>query len=213
MYKKPSHQMTYTCQPCVYHTRSKRDYERHLLTQKHLDGGNIGKTPIKTLQGYSCPNCHNTYKSRTSTYTHIAKCGVSINTQHSQNVTNSIPHVASAAPTTTSTPTEQYLLEVITKNQELTSAMMILIQQNTELQSKMVEFCMNNPTSHNNNNNTNTNTNTNSHNTITNCNNPTFNMNMFLNEKCKDAMNMKDFVNSIQLNMTDMENVSKLGYV
>ena len=205
--------MTYTCQPCVYHTTSKRDYERHLLTQKHLDGGNIGKTPIKTLQGYSCPNCHNTYKSRTSTYTHIAKCGVSINTQHSQNVTNSIPHVASAASTTTSTPTEQYLLEVITKNQELTSAMMILIQQNTELQSKMVEFCMNNPTSHNNNNNTNTNTNTNSHNTITNCNNPTFNMNMFLNEKCKDAMNMKDFVNSIQLNMTDMENVSRLGYV
>ena len=207
MYKKPSRQMTYTCQPCVYHTTSKRDYERHLLTQKHLDGGNIGKTPIKTLQGYSCPNCHNTYKSRTSTYTHIAKCGVINNTQNSENVTNSIPHLASAAPTYTSTPTEQYLLEVITKNQELTSAMMILIQQNTELQSKMVEFCMNNPTSHNNNNNTN------SHNTITNCNNPTFNMNMFLNEKCKDAMNMKDFVNSIQLNMTDLENVSRLGYV
>jgi hypothetical protein len=62
-----------------------------------------------------------------------------------------------------------------------------------------------------------TNTNTNSHNMTnsnnTNCNNPTFNMNLFLNEKCKDAMNMKDFVNSIQLNMTDLENVSKLGYV
>jgi len=53
--------------------------------------------------------------------------------------------------------------------------------------------------------------NTNSNNT--NCNNPTFNMNMFLNEKCKDAMNMKDFVNSIQLNMTDMENMDRLGYV
>jgi hypothetical protein len=38
-------------------------------------------------------------------------------------------------------------------------------------------------------------------------------MNLFLNEKCKDAMNMKDFVNSIQLNMTDMENVGRLGYV
>ena len=210
MYKKPSLQMTYTCQPCVYHTTSKRDYERHLLTQKHLDGGNIGKTPIKTLEGYSCPNCHNTYKSRTSTYTHIAKCGVSNNTQHSQNVTNSITLLesVSTAPTTTTTttPTEQYLLEVITKNQELTSAMMILIQQNTELQSKMMELCVNNTT----NNNT---TNTNSHNTLTNCNNPTFNMNLFLNEKCKDAMNMKDFVNSIQLNMTDMENVSRLGYV
>jgi hypothetical protein len=50
-------------------------------------------------------------------------------------------------------------------------------------------------------------------NTTTNSHNPTFNMNLFLNEKCKDAMNMKDFVNSIQLNMTDVENVGRLGYV
>ncbi len=81
---------------------------------------------------------------------------------------------------------------------------MLLIQQNTEFQSKMMELCKGGGIS-------------NSHNTTnsnnTNCNNPTFNMNMFLNEKCKDAMNMKDFVNSIQLNMTDLENVSRLGYV
>jgi hypothetical protein len=38
-------------------------------------------------------------------------------------------------------------------------------------------------------------------------------MNFFLNEKCKDAMNMKDFVNSIELNITDLENVGRLGYV
>ena len=49
-------------------------------------------------------------------------------------------------------------------------------------------------------------------NTITN-NNNSFNMNLFLNEQCKDAMNMKDFVNSIQLNLTDLENVGRLGYV
>ena len=47
----------------------------------------------------------------------------------------------------------------------------------------------------------------------TNCNNPTFNLNLFLNEQCKDAMNIQEFVNSIQLNMTDLENVGKLGYV
>jgi hypothetical protein len=63
--------------------------------------------------------------------------------------------------------------------------------------------------------NTTNNTTNNSNNTITNSNNTnnTFNMNMFLNEKCKDAMNMKDFVNSIQLNLTDLENVERLGYV
>jgi hypothetical protein len=57
---------------------------------------------------------------------------------------------------------------------------------------------------------TNSTINTNSNN---NNNNNTFNMNMFLNEKCKDAMNMKDFIDSIQLNMTDMENMNRLGYV
>jgi hypothetical protein len=49
--------------------------------------------------------------------------------------------------------------------------------------------------------------------TNSNNNNNTFNMNLFLNEKCKYAMNMKDFVNSIQLNLTDLENLGRLGYV
>jgi hypothetical protein len=220
MYKTPTYQMTYTCKSCIFQTTSRRDYERHLLTQKHIDGGNTGKTPIKTPEGYySCPNCHNTYKSRTSTYTHIAKCGIINNTQ---NVSDSTEHHISTEP---STITEEYISEVISKNQELTTAnqelrnaMLLLIQQNTEFQTKMMEFCKSGILSNTTNNNTNTNTNshntnTNSHNTITNCNNPTFNMNMFLNEKCKDAMNMKDFVNSIQLNMTDLENVDRLGYV
>jgi hypothetical protein len=55
-----------------------------------------------------------------------------------------------------------------------------------------------------------TNNNTNN---MNNCYNQTFNMNLFLNEQCKDAMNMKDFVNSIELNTDDLESVGKLGYV
>jgi ferritin len=56
-------------------------------------------------------------------------------------------------------------------------------------------------------------TTTNNNNNLNNCYNQTFNMPFFLNEQCKDAMNMKDFVNSIQLNTDDLENVGKLGYV
>ena len=200
--------MTYSCQPCAFHTTSRRDYERHLLTQKHLDGGSICKAPIKTPEGYSCPNCHNTYKSRTSTYTHISKCGIINNTQ---NISGSTQH--DEITIESHSMTENYISEVISKNQELTtanqelrSAMMLLIQQNTDFQSKMMEICKSGGI-HNITNSNNTNSNN------TNCNNPTFNMNMFLNEKCKDAMNMKDFVNSIQLNMTDMENMDRLGYV
>jgi hypothetical protein len=44
-------------------------------------------------------------------------------------------------------------------------------------------------------------------------NNKTFNLQFFLNETCKNAMNIMDFVDSIQLQLSDLENVGKLGYV
>lgn len=40
-----------------------------------------------------------------------------------------------------------------------------------------------------------------------------FNLNVFLNETCKDAINLTDFVDSIQLQLKDLENMGKLGYV
>ena len=52
-----------------------------------------------------------------------------------------------------------------------------------------------------------------SHNTISNSNNKTFNLQLFLNETCKDAMNLTDFVNSIQLQLSDLEKMGEIGYV
>jgi hypothetical protein len=54
----------------------------------------------------------------------------------------------------------------------------------------------------------------NSHNTnISNNNNKTFNLQVFLNETCKDAMNITDFVNSIKLQLSDLEKLGEVGYV
>jgi hypothetical protein len=101
--------------------------------------------------------------------------------------------------------------------------MIELIKTNTQLQSQMIEMMkssqsqMTNPPPAPSQSTVDVaSTLTGDHNTInanSNNTNNTFNMNLFLNEKCKDAMNMKDFVNSIQLNMNDMENVERLGYV
>jgi hypothetical protein len=55
--------------------------------------------------------------------------------------------------------------------------------------------------------------NTNNNNTNINSHNKTFNLNVFLNEKCKDAMNMSEFVESLQIQLSDLENVGKLGFV
>ena len=55
--------------------------------------------------------------------------------------------------------------------------------------------------------------NNNSHNTNNTTNNKTFNLNFFLNETCKDAMNITDFVSSIKVNLEDLENTGRHGYV
>jgi hypothetical protein len=82
----------------------------------------------------------------------------------------------------------------------LTNMVMDVVKQNQELTNKIVDICKNT-------NSTNiSNSNINSH-------NKTFNLNVFLNEQCKDAMNIMDFVDSLKLQLADLEAVGKLGYV
>jgi hypothetical protein len=80
---------------------------------------------------------------------------------------------------------------------------MSILKQNAELQNQMMEVIKNG--THNTTNN-NTNTNTNSH-------NKTFNLQFFLNETCKDAMNITDFVDSLKLQLSDLEKVGDVGYI
>jgi hypothetical protein len=189
----------YNCEPCSFTTDNKTDYERHLTRKKHIIKSNsINGHPLPNSNTYTCHSCYKSFKCRTSIYKHKTIC-------KEAEITIESVTAAAAATAAPPTQTEQHLCEVLTKN--FTNAMLLLVQQNAEFQSKIMEMCKNGGLGGM----------TNSHNTITttttNSHNPTFNMNMFLNEKCKDAMNMKDFVNSIQLNMTDLENVVRLGYV
>jgi hypothetical protein len=86
---------------------------------------------------------------------------------------------------------DQLILMLIKQNSEL-------IKDTSEFKNMMMEVIKNG--THN------TTTHTNSH-------NKTFNLQFFLNETCKDAMNIMDFVDSIKLQLCDLENVGKLGYV
>jgi ribosomal protein L37AE/L43A len=75
-----------------------------------------------------------------------------------------------------------------------------LIQQNNELQKQMLEVIKNGSVQNN------TINNNNSH-------NKTFNLQFFLNETCKDAMNIMDFVDSIKIQLCDIESIGELGFV
>jgi hypothetical protein len=74
-----------------------------------------------------------------------------------------------------------------------------LIKENQEFKNLILEIVKKDTT-------TNNNITTNSH-------NKTFNLQLFLNETCKDAMNIMDFVDSLKLQLSDLENVGKIGFV
>jgi len=77
-----------------------------------------------------------------------------------------------------------------------------LMKENTELKQMIIDVCKNiNSTQNNNSFN-----NTNSH-------NKTFNLQFFLNETCKDAMNIMEFVDSIKLQLSDLMEIGEIGYV
>jgi hypothetical protein len=84
----------------------------------------------------------------------------------------------------------------------LTDLVMDLVKSNHGLQTQMLELCKNT-----NINNTNININQN------NSHNKTFNLQVFLNEECKDAMNMSEFIKSIVLQSSDLLDIGNLGYV
>jgi len=83
---------------------------------------------------------------------------------------------------------------------ELKGFMNYLMKENSEMKSMMMEVIKNGTTQ-------------NSHNNTTNSHNKAFNLNFFLNETCKDAMNITEFVESIKLQLSDLETVGEVGYV
>ena len=92
------------------------------------------------------------------------------------------------------------IMMIIQDNKELRNLLLEQCKEKDEIKNMMMEVIKNGT------NNTVNSNNVNSH-------NKTFNLNFFLNETCKNAMNIMDFVDSIKLQLSDLENVGRLGYV
>ena len=96
----------------------------------------------------------------------------------------------------------EIIMNIIHQNGEFKEMLMEQNKQNNELHKQILELCKNTTIT---NNNT-TNSTINSHNKI-------FNLQFFLNDTCKNAMNLTDFVSSLQIDLTDLESVGELGFV
>ena len=93
---------------------------------------------------------------------------------------------------------EEKTITTSNENHELKEIMKYLMKENTEMKNMMMDVIK-----------------TGTHNNITNTNshNKTFNLNFYLNETCKNALNISDFVSSIKVSLTDLENTGRQGYV
>ena len=190
--ENPQKSHIFYCKNCDLKTSNKKDYNRHILTLKHVKRMNglkkeddfTPKIPKKSPNQdvYKC-ECGKIYKYNQGLWKHQKNCNFI-----TEEILNDKP--------TTSTSEGQLKI--------LTNLVLDVVKQNQELTNKIVDICKNSLTTNQTNNISNSNINS---------NNKTFNLQFFLNETCKNAMNITDFVNSLQLQISDLENVGKLGYV
>ncbi len=171
------------------------------------------KTPNNSYKFY-CEKCHfgcyknSDYNRHLMTSKHnIANNANNITPHYSCNICKRIfKHSSSLSRhkkqcNTVQIKDEANLVEVLIKeNTDFKNVMLELVKSNTDLQQKMLEMCSTNHFSTINN-------------TINNSHNKTFNMHFFLNEQCKDAMNIMDFVDTFKLQFSDLERVGEVGYV
>jgi len=198
----------YKCEPCLFNTVNKKDYEKHLLTNKHYklsiikkvipprvthDASSttnspptftipnasktlaISKEAIVPAQSFLCL-CGKKYKNEFILKRHKRKCAII---------------------------TPEIVMNIVQDNQELRN---IIVAQNkimlehtqafhqhiTDLIPKLEKSVTNNNTTINNTHHTHNN------------NNNNFSLNIFLNEKCKDAWNMSEFIESLHVTLDDL---------
>jgi len=184
----------YVCELCNFTSFNKKNYTLHLSTRKHLANVKSDIDECKPV-ALSCTLCKKQYNSRNGLWKHAKKCVIPSNTDNViiDNTVNLQQPESIQLHISESSSNETKVLNLILE----------LMKNNNELQKQILDVCKN---TNNMNNNNNMNINNNN-------NNKTFNLQFFLNEQCKDAMNITDFANSFDLQLSDLETVGELGYV
>lgn len=185
--KIPKNPQKYSCNFCNYSCCNKKDYEKHLLTRKHKNNENSNENPI--ISNVFVPKipkaftCDGCHKSYKDN-SGLWRHKKKCDGSHEKDLEKTEPKENDII-----SKLIQQNIDLVSQNQEFKQMM---IEQN-----KTIVELANKTTIVNNNNTT---------------NNNKFNLNIFLNEKCKDALNITDFVDSLQLQLEDLEETGRLGY-
>ena len=191
----------FVCDLCDYECCKKSDWIRHITRAKHVNNMDmIQNDTIKNAKNaknanqYNC-KCGNIYQHHSGLWRHKKTCESVATLSPSGDKLANDPELFQEQAEQAEPIQYQNLNQI---HQIDPNILLDIIKQNQELQKQMIEFMR-----------------TNTQTTNNNCNNinNSFNLNLFLNEKCKDAININDFVNNITMKLSDLENFGQLGYV
>ena len=181
----------FSCKNCNYITSNKYDYDKHILTRKHqmLTETNEISQEITQERNYDCL-CGKKYKHSSSLCKHRKTCSFIYENTIEMNENQMVEYNGNIS--------NEMFMEFIKQSKETQAFMM---EQQREMQNTIIELAKTQSVVNNNNTTNNNN------------NNNQFNLNVFLNEKCKDALTMTQFIDSLKLSVADLEQTGRLGFI
>jgi hypothetical protein len=194
----------FCCELCDFKCYKNSDWHRHIETKKHIyrhsgnyleNAGTIFPKSAEKNAEYIC-HCGKSYSTKSGIWKHKKTCTSLTPTNKNENSIEKLDIYDLV----------KYLMK---ENSELKS---ILVDHTNKLGDVTMELAKNGVSNTTNTNNTN-NTTTNHSNNTTNSHNKAFNLNLFLNETCKNAMNISEFIDSIKLQLSDFINIGESGFV
>jgi len=164
----------YICVGCCFNSNNKYDYKKHIMTVKHKNRINDDFSDQKPQENVYKCVCGKIYKYKQGLSNHKKKCCNKVHIQTEPNYT-------------------ELIMKLINENQELRNTVLLenqefkntILLENKELRNQITEMI---PKIGNNNNNI----------------NQKFNINVFLNEECKDALTMEQFIKKIEVTMSNL---------
>ena len=197
--------LNYYCKICDYTTSRKSQYDRHNLTAKHIilqnKLTNITANITENVQICTC-SCGKEYKHRQSLFTHKKKCTIlnqeeaamkELKEKENVGITLKMTDIQNAIPNMDISLIFAFMKDTQEFKQIMLEQSNIILEQN-KIMSDLVGKVGNNTT-------------------INNTQNNHFNLQFFLNDTCKGAMNVKDFLNFINVDLEDIEYIGTHGYV
>ena len=205
----------YSCEQCDYMTCRKSNFDNHIKSIKHKNNADNAFFAYLTTHDnailsnslnkqYKCENCPKLFSDRAGLWRHKKRCS---NTEQNDTYTNDTDECQNTIiidtqniPKASDLFDKDLIIMLIKQNSELIKENSHLSRETSDLKSMMMKVLENGAC------NVNSNNTSNSH-------NKTFNLQFFLNETCKDAMNISEFIDNIKIDVSDLENMGRVGYV